>query len=433
MTHDEEVPSLLNPDVPQWNKMLLGEFHAALEKNPSADLLSMFTEQYRREHRLAQFTKLSKAGKINMKTLDDLCADFQSDPNIDLLSAFPRDYTRRITFATGPKVTLREEDEKSVVTDLISDFRSKLEDANTATVMFPLSERVQDLLPPCADRADTDTQKQSLLTAVKLLIWNSPKLWECHVRGIVVKCSEDIVAKVITGNEDCTEYTSLEYLAEKAPDIPAPRPHGFISLGEFRVIFMSYIPGVTLKKAWPNLSPLQKSSIQQQLDDMFARLRALPMDRGHMLGGVCGEGAKELRVDECALHKGIATTAQYSDLQFSARHHGSKTYAKFLRSFVDHNESLLPGEPVFTHGDVRPDNIMVDTSLDDCEAPVTGIIDWEDSGFYPDYYECTATTRTLSVVDEDDWYLYLPASISPWRFPQRWLVDRLWGMHLRTS
>ena len=29
-------------------------------------------------------------------------------------------------------------------------------------------------------------------------------------------------------------------------------------------------------------------------------------------------------------------------------------------------------------------------------------------GFYPAYYECTVLTRTLSLVDEDDWYLHLP-------------------------
>ncbi|OXV10230.1 hypothetical protein Egran_02009 [Elaphomyces granulatus] len=63
----------------------------------------------------------------------------------------------------------------------------------------------------------------------------------------------------------------------------------------------------------------------------------------------------------------------------------------------------------------------------------TEIIDWEFSGFYPAYYECTVLTRTLSVVDEDDWYLYLPESISPSQFPVRWLVDRLWEIHLWTT
>lgn len=64
---------------------------------------------------------------------------------------------------------------------------------------------------------------------------------------------------------------------------------------------------------------------------------------------------------------------------------------------------------------------------------VTGLIDWEDSGLYPAYHECTVLTRTLSLVDENDWNLYLPESISPSRYPVRWLADRLWGIHLRTT
>ncbi|KDB21389.1 hypothetical protein H109_06687 [Trichophyton interdigitale MR816] len=54
----------------------------------------------------------------------------------------------------------------------------------------------------------------SLLLSLKKLLWESTKLWENPVRGMVVKCNEDIVAKVITGNKDYTEYTSLKFLAK---------------------------------------------------------------------------------------------------------------------------------------------------------------------------------------------------------------------------
>jgi hypothetical protein len=38
---------------------------------------------------------------------------------------------------------------------------------------------------------------------------------------------------------------------------------------------------------------------------------------------------------------------------------------------------------VFSHDDVRPDNIIV--KLEDGECRVTGIIDWKYGGFYPEY------------------------------------------------
>lgn len=226
----------------------------------------------------------------------------------------------------------------------------------------------------------------------------------------------------------------MEYLAKNAPDIPAPRPHGLIAFGPFRVIFMSYIPDITLTQAWPNLSHNEKLSIKDQLDGIFCRLRTIRQDDNNVLGGVCGEGVKELQVDECASFKDITTITQFNELQFSAVHHGSNSYVKLLRSFLENdNSSTSIHGSVFTHGDVRTDNIMVKKDPDTGRYVVSGIIDWEDSGFYPEYHESTVLTRTLSVVDENDWYLYLPESISPLKYPVRWLVDRLWGIHLRTT
>ena len=268
-----------------------------------------------------------------------------------------------------------------------------------------------------------NTEKLFILS-LKQLLWDSPKLWESPVRGVVVKCNEDIVVKVVTGNKDYTEYTSMQYLMKHAPNIPAPRPHGLIAFGPFCVIFMSYIPGTLLAQAWPGLLHREKLSIQCQLDKIFCRLRTLRQVNGNVLGGVCGEGAKELRIDECALFKDIMTTKEFNNLQFSACHHGSTTYIRLLQSLLEHDTSTSANESVFTHGDVRTNNIMVKHDLNSSDQyVVTGVIDWEDSGFYPLYYECTVLTHTLSLVKEDDWYLYLPESISPSKFPVCWLVD----------
>ncbi|OJI90950.1 hypothetical protein ASPTUDRAFT_186735 [Aspergillus tubingensis CBS 134.48] len=394
MGSKSELASLSHPDAAHWNRELMLEFQAALEKDPAADLMSMFSDAYL--HVLRR------------------------DPEANLLSEFPKNYTRRITMALGAKAASKEKQEHEVKAP---EFRERhLDRAETATVIYPLSDEVIALLAGCP-RPDGD---QFSLDDEKSL---SP------VRGMVVKCNENIVAKVITGNRDYTEYTSMQFLEKRAPQIPAPRPHGLVAFGPFRVIFMSYVPDMTLTQAWPNLSHENKLSIQRQLDDIFCSLRQIRQKEGtSTLGGTCGEGVKELTVDECALFKGITTTKEYSDLQFSARHHGSATYVGLLRSFLEHDTSTLAHESVFTHGDVRTDNIMVKQDPGSSgQWIVTGIIDWEDSGFYPFYYECTALTRTMSLVDENDWYLYLPRSISPSNFPVRWLVDRLWHIHLRTT
>jgi hypothetical protein len=41
----------------------------------------------------------------------------------------------------------------------------------------------------------------------------------------VLKCNEELVAKVIGNDEDYTKYASIQYLTDNAPDIPAPKSH----------------------------------------------------------------------------------------------------------------------------------------------------------------------------------------------------------------
>lgn len=148
------------------------------------------------------------------------------------------------------------------------------------------------------------------------------------------------------------------------------------------------------------------------LDEIFCRLRTLRQDDSHTLGGVYGEGDKELRVDECALFKGITIVKGFEDLQFSAKHHDSNTYGKLLRSLLEHENPASMLRSVFTHGDIKTDNIMVKQDPDSSgQYVVAGSIDWEDSRFYPPYYECTFLTRTLSLENENYWYLYLPESV----------------------
>lgn len=192
------------------------------------------------------------------------------------------------------------------------------------------------------------------------MLWNSVKLWENPVRGIVAKCSDDLVAKVLIANGDYTEYTAMQFLAERAPDIPAPKPHGLIRFGPFCVIFISYIPSMTLTEAWPHLLHEEKVSVQHQLDGIFRRLRALRQDDGHCFGGAGREGVKDYRLSEHPHKAVISTAAEFDDFQFSAPHHGSITYVGFLRSFL--TDSIRGS--VFTHGDVRQDNILVKLNQD---------------------------------------------------------------------
>jgi Ser/Thr protein kinase RdoA (MazF antagonist) len=79
---------------------------------------------------------------------------------------------------------------------------------------------------------------------------------------------------------------------------------------------------------------------------------------------------------------------------------------------------------VFTHSDLHPGNIIVDQDKEGWWK-VISIVDWERSGFYPDYWETAKMTNCLAPMDGGDWYLHLLESISPQRYAVKWLIDRL--------
>ncbi|TVY44432.1 hypothetical protein LOCC1_G003267 [Lachnellula occidentalis] len=294
---------------------------------------------------------------------------------------------------------------------------------HNAEIMYALSDETKQVLSSYLEPdSGSELIGASLVTSLSRMILSCEKLWEGPTRGVVLKCNPRLVAKIIQGNDDYTEYTSIQYLQEHAPDIPAPRPHGLVKFGSARIMFMTYFPSTTLESAWPNLTHENKLLIQDQLNDIFLKLRALTSTSvEHRLGGVNGEGVKDLRRDGHESREPISTVAAFEEFQFSIPPHNTSSYIAFLRSLLPPASSTV----VFTHGDVRTANIMVD--VDQTERyHVTGIIDWEISGFYPEYFESSKILYIFRMYKEEDWWKYLPPCIAPAKNAERWLIDRMW-------
>ncbi|CAI7639700.1 unnamed protein product [Penicillium glandicola] len=403
-----------------WNRDLMEAFRQALEKDPAADLLSVVGKRYVAAHRVGEYADLSEAARLNLKTVDRLRDGALSRPEINLRDIFPSDYDRLYRWAKPKeeeKATSQESSPPAQLRQPLDWLRERIEPVNTSNIIYPLSDQASALLHQHLT-ADGSSEKVSLAAALKDLILNSDIIFELSIRcGAVVKCSDDLVIKTFPSSRDLTEYHNLQYLAEHAPDLPIPKPHGLIMLGSVGVMFMSYVPGTALDKAWPGLSHEGKLSIQKQLDDIFSRLRGLRQEDGTELGGVRGEGVKDYRIMETHAYKGITTARGFDELQFSAKHRASPSYVKLLRSFLDEDNKTLQGS-VFSHGDLKKSNIMVQEDLGNAGFfVVTGIIDWEDGGFYPEYYESTTLSNGQSIMSDDDWYLYAPHCISALRFP----------------
>lgn len=60
---------------------------------------------------------------------------------------------------------------------------------------------------------------------------------------------------------------------------------------------------------------------------------------------------------------------------------------------------------------------------------VTAIINWDESGFYPQWFEPSKGFYTFNEDgrnDMQDWWKYVPGCITPARYPAEWAVGRLW-------
>jgi hypothetical protein len=84
------------------------------------------------------------------------------------------------------------------------------------------------------------------------------------------------------------------------------------------------------------------------------------------------------------------------------------------QSIEDPWRDLLPdnGPIVLTHGDLRPANIIVTAAS---PARVVAIIDWEQAGWYPDYWEYCKAMFTTSY--DGEWRGYIDQFLAPHAAP----------------
>ncbi|KAK3314435.1 hypothetical protein B0H66DRAFT_583440 [Apodospora peruviana] len=242
------------------------------------------------------------------------------------------------------------------------------------------------------------------------VLFKSPWAASC----MVFRVSDGIVAKVTIEKHIRTEHQTLPFLQEHLP--------------HFRLQFTSFVSGLDLEKVWPRLNDGQKRSISTQLDKLLIDLRSLPYPPNTPLGGLDGLGCKDGRRGVRISPKPILDLKQFQDFIFTGSKTASQMYTRFLRSLMP----ASPAKVVFTHGDIRPENIILRQD-EEGSWTVVSIVDWESSGFYPEYWECVKMTNNLSFIDKDDWYLLLPESLSPQQFPVQWLVDRIWDYNLDNS
>lgn len=158
---------------------------------------------------------------------------------------------------------------------------------------------------------------------------------------------------------------------------------------------MDYIPEDTLSKVWTSLSEDQKRDIAKQLRDILGAMRSIKPPERHI--GSCGGGQIRDNRDYFPYTAPACRNEQeFNDYLLSGlmRHTPPALRTAFSRRLRTNHRV------VFTHADLAPRNIIMR------DGKIVGLLDWEDAGWYPEYWEYIKFFHRVGSEGLWDWLRY---------------------------
>ncbi len=173
-------------------------------------------------------------------------------------------------------------------------------------------------------------------------------------------------------------------------------------------IGMAYVPGYPLDSIWDGLNEQDKERVCHDIWAMIMRWRQIPRPAELAHRYQClADGSSATRDP---LIKDLQNPPRPLNTDEEVR---ARIYQRYRRCGGDRYADTLPdmlprcSESVFTHADVAPRNLIVDST-----GHITGVIDWEMAGWYPDYWEYA---NIMKPTNDEDWQGWMDRTA-----PQRW-------------
>ncbi|KAF3903901.1 hypothetical protein ABW20_dc0110080 [Dactylellina cionopaga] len=233
-----------------------------------------------------------------------------------------------------------------------------------------------------------------------------------HRGGVrITKISPTVAVKYGSGVA-VKEATTMDFIAEHT-SIPVPKVHAVYTFGPFdrpefdavdeydTYIFMDYINGETLEKEWENQDSQNKSSIMADIKRCLEELRSL---QGGAYVGSLENGPVMDQILDYQPNKGpFASVKEFHDTVIDAY---CKIRKGHVRPYITGMMNTREYGIVFTHADLRPANIMIQ------DGHVVAIVDWEMSGWYPEWWEFAKAFFLWRF--PNDWGTYLLEIMKPY-------------------
>ncbi|THV74770.1 APH-domain-containing protein [Aureobasidium pullulans] len=208
--------------------------------------------------------------------------------------------------------------------------------------------------------------------------------------GLILKWSDGTRAEEVLAME-----------AARRAGMPVPRvicygeqpdsPHAPVS------ILMTRLPGRELGRVYEDLDVAERDAILNEMNAYLSSMRQWKSPWGReRICSSSGTSIRSVRVPFTTMGP-FETEDQMNDyLLFPAGHDAYDTEEDYP-SLKKEIEKLFSDKHriVYTHGDLKHHNILIH------EGHVSGFIDWESAGWYPEYWEFTTALRFQR---EDFWW-----------------------------
>lgn len=182
-----------------------------------------------------------------------------------------------------------------------------------------------------------------------------------------------------------SEAFALQLVAEKT-SVPVPKLDCGFKKGDITYIAMERISGATdMDKLWEKMSKADQQRIVTELKDYFEQLRQIPHPRP---GTICTAAADDqpaygFRTPHA--EHGAGPFQNEEDFNSFLRSGKPDGQPEDLKALIEMPKKTRH-DTCFTHGDAAPRNVMIRKDPEG-EYHVAPLIDFEMSGFFPEYWE----------------------------------------------
>lgn len=144
-------------------------------------------------------------------------------------------------------------------------------------------------------------------------------------------------------------------------------------------IVMEKLPGTQMGTVWPSMSNSAQSNTLTRLKSYLQQLHALLPPKPGWIGSCSGGPAYDHRITNMKTCGPFSSVGEFHDfLVAPIKNSPRPEWVKKFRDLLPDTHSVN-----FAHADISWENILVEPET----GEVTGILDWEMAGFWPEWWE----------------------------------------------